>query len=70
METDEGIDIGPEKFWDEIYVWFRLKGVDYTTPGQSVVWKWACSESTSDQLHLVSTLLCLASAVEVDRRVA
>ena len=33
-ETGEVIDMDPEKFWDGIYVWFRSRGVDYTTPGQ------------------------------------
>ena len=33
-ETGEVIDMDPEKFWDGIYLWFRSRGVDYTTPGQ------------------------------------
>jgi len=33
-ETGEVIDMDPEKFWDCIYVWFRSRGVDYTTHGQ------------------------------------
>ena len=33
-ETGEVIDMDPEKFWDGIYLWFRSRGGDYTTPGQ------------------------------------